>query len=109
MADALHPKTLTHARLRRAQGDTVGAIAILESLIDAGDESDDLVDLYLALGGDSQRAHREPASPAERPAVAADPSALAATFRRELGPGGAAEKVRRLRGWLTRVQRQDRR
>ena len=105
MPDAPLPRTLTHARLRRAQGDTAGAIAIIETLIDAGDERDDLVELYLALGGDSQRAHREPELPAEQPAVAADLASLGKVFRRELESEDCAGRVLRLRQWLILIQR----
>ena len=108
MPDALHPKTLTHARLRRAQGDTRGAIAILEALIDAGAEDDELVQLYLALGGDSQRSHREPELASEEAAVPADLDTIAGRFRRELGRETGGQRVRRLQRWLSRVQRERR-
>ena len=105
MQEAPHPRTLTHARLRRAQGDIQGAIAILEALIDAGQGGEELVQLYLALGGDEQRVHREPALPAEDAPVGGSLDELCEQFRRELGCGSAAESVRRLERWLSRVRR----
>jgi hypothetical protein len=108
MPDVPHPRTLTHARLRRAQGDTRGAIEILESLIDAGDEGQELVHLYLALGGDTHRAHLEPELPHEEAPVPASLDTLADEFRRGLGSGGNSESIRRLQRWLTRIQRENR-
>ena len=108
MQNAPHPRTLTHARLRRTQGDTRGAIAILESLIDAGDEGQELVQLYLALGGDTHRAHQEPELPREETPVPASLDTLSDEFRRELGSGANSEGIRRLRRWLTRIRRENR-
>ena len=106
MSDAPHPQTLTHARLRRAQGDTRGAIAILEALIDAGDEGEELVQLYLALGGDEHRTHLEPELLAEQAPLPAGLDTLRQEFRRELGTGTRAESIRRLERWLLRVRRE---
>ncbi len=105
--EAPHPRTLTHARLRREQGDTKGAIAILEALIDAGRGDDELVDLYLALGGDEQRPHHEPELPAPQAPTATTPDVLRDRFRRELAPRARERSIRRLEGWLARVRRRD--
>ena len=105
MPDAPHPLTLTHARLRRAQGDIGGAIEILETLIDAGQEDQELVQLYLALGGDEQRTHREPTLPTPDAPVAADLDELSEQFRSALGRGTGAGRIQRLERWLSRVQR----
>jgi hypothetical protein len=100
-----HPLTLTHARLRRAQGDVRGAIEIVEAMIDTGNEADELWQLYLALGGERQRPHREVAlEPQERP-VASSSEDLAAAFRQALHPG-QDRRVERLEGWLRRLQRE---
>lgn len=107
MTDAPHPQTLTHARLRRAQGDTRGAIAILEALIDAGEEGEELVQLYLALGGDKHQPHFEPELVEEEAPQPAGLDALRREFRRELGPGTSGEGIRRLERWLTRVRREN--
>jgi len=106
MPEAPHPRTLTHARLRRAQGDTRGAVAILEALIDAGEEGDDLVRLYMALGGDRQRPHAEPEAVAEDAASPTEADALREAFRRELGPATPTRNIRRLQRWLMRVRRE---
>jgi len=107
MSDAPHPRTLTHARLRRAQGDTRGAIAILEALIDAGEEGEDLWQLYLVLGGDRYRPHSEPElAPVEepRPAGPAEIAEMATAFQSEPIRAPDVEKVRRLERWLTRMR-----
>ena len=107
MPDPPHPQTLTHARLRRAQGDTRGAIAILEALIDEGEEGEDLRQLYLALAGDEHGPHSEPEPASEEAPHPADLESLTAAFRRELGRGTGDESVRRLQRWLTRVRREN--
>ncbi len=107
MTDAPHPRTLTHARLRRAQGDTRGAIAILEALIDAGEEGSELRQLYRALGGDKHRSHFESELASEEAPHPAGLDELAEVFRRELGPGARDQSVRRLEHWLTRVRREN--
>ncbi len=102
-----HLPTLTHARLRRAQGDTRGAIAILETLIDDGEEGEELQQLYLALGGDKQRPHFEPVLTPEEARHPAGLDALTEEFRRELDPEAGEASVRRLERWLTRVRREN--
>ena len=107
MPDPPHPTTLTHARLRRAQGDTRGAIAILEWLIDEGGEGEELRQLYLALAGDKHGPHFEPELASEEAPRPAALKSLTEAFRRELGPGAGDESVRRLERWLTRVRREN--
>ena len=110
MPDVPHPRTLTHARLRRAQGDVRGAIAILEALIDAGDDGDELRTLYLALGGDGQRTHHEPDLAAAEDLRRPGPDELArlgAALRRESIPNSTAAKIRRLERWVTGIRRRD--
>ncbi len=107
MPEAPFPRTLTHARLRRAQGDTRGAIAILEALIDAGDESEELVDLYLALGGDTHRPYTEPEA-SSRPATRRlDAAALRAAFSGKQPQRDGHRSIRRLEDWLARLRRAD--
>ena len=108
MPDPPHPLTLTHARLRRAQGDARGAIAIVEAMIDAGGQDDELVELYIALGGDKHRAHQEPELPCEEAPLPTAVETLRRDFRRELGRETGAARVRRLERWLARVQRENR-
>ncbi|MCH7781260.1 MAG: hypothetical protein IH848_10460 [Acidobacteria bacterium] len=102
-----HPPTLTHARLRRAQGDTQGAIAILEALIDEGAGGEELRQLYLALAGDQPGPHFEPELASEEAPHPAALESLTAAFRRELDPRASDESVRRLERWLTRVRREN--
>jgi hypothetical protein len=106
MPDAPYPRTLTHARLRRAHGDTRGAIAILEALIDAGEEGEELQQLYLELGGDRQHPHFEPELVSEQARHPAGPGELTEVFRRELASRVANPSVRRLERWLRRIRRE---
>ncbi len=107
MPDPPHPRTLTHARLRRAHGDTRGAIAILEALIDEGEEGAELRQLYLALRGDKQRPHFEPELASEEAPHPAGLDVLTEVFRRELDPRATDQSVRRLERWLMRVRREN--
>jgi hypothetical protein len=84
----------------------MGAIAILESLIDAGDEGQELVQLYLALGGDTHRGHLEPELPHEEAPVPASLDTLPDEFRCGLDSGASSGSIRRLQRWLTRIQRE---
>ena len=105
-----HPRTLTHARLRRAQGDRRGALAILEALIDAGEEGDELWQLYLALGGDRHRTHHEPDLAAAEDVHRPEPAELAqlgAALRRESIPDSTAARIRRLERWAMEIRRRD--
>ena len=104
MGPELHPLTLTHARLRRSQGDVSGAIAILEAMIDAGEEGDELWRLYVALGGEAQRPHREPSLPREEAPSARDGAQLSRAFRKALGDPRADPRVARLRRWLDHIR-----
>ena len=51
MPEAPHPRTLTHARLRRAQGDIRGATAILEALIERGYTSSEKLAIFGGSNG----------------------------------------------------------
>ena len=106
MPDPLLPITLTHARLRRSQGDVRGAVRIVEALIDSGREDDEVWQLYLALGGARHRPHSEPrTAPVEGP-CAASPGDLAEAFRDALGGSAGDRRVRRLERWLGRIRSQ---
>lgn len=107
MSDAPHPRTLTHAKLRRAQGDTHAAIAILEALIDAGEEGDELWQLYLALGGETPRPYSEEVAGHREPRSEAAAADLAGVFRRALGRPARDPRVERLEGWLDRIRRRN--
>ena len=104
MDERLHPLTLTHARLRRAQGDVRGAIAIIEAMIDSGEEGDDLWRLYVTLGEETHKPHDEPRRSDEDPPLVAEAGQLAQVFRNALGTPGKDPRVDRLRRWLGRIQ-----
>jgi hypothetical protein len=99
--------TLTHARVRAAQGDVAGARRILVAML-ARDPEDPgarrlLADLAGSIDRDRVADADEPVAPAQ-PRGAAD---LAPQFRALLGGGRASARarIRRLERWLERVGR----
>ena len=104
--------TLTHARLRVAQGDLGGARAVLNAVIAHNPEDAEARRLLSELDGRSDGAVPSDggAPPVER--RAADATELTRRFREALRPvpggaGGAgrAARVRRLERWLARCPR----
>jgi len=103
----LHPLTLTHARIRAAQGDVRGARKILHAILRERPAEVEARELLAELAARPQVEREElrdvdPAAP-----VAAEAGRLAAPFRRALGrereaPG--ARRIRRLERWLERVR-----
>ncbi len=98
--------TVTHARLRAAQGDTAGARRILEAILARSPGRPDAVELLASLSSRPQQVSSDPGEIA-RPAapVPGEPSDLIARFRSELDGTGpsAAERIRRLEEWLAKV------
>ena len=99
------PLTLTHARLRRDQGDVRGAVAIVEALIDAGREDDELWRLYVSLGGARHRPRQASDEAQAAAPQAASPEALRERFSAALSGAGPRAKAERLRRWLARIRR----
>jgi hypothetical protein len=99
------PWTLTHARLRAAQGDVQGARRIVDRVL-LDDPSDaEARQLLEDLRGRSDA----PAAPAREPAAPAapvgfDPRLEAPRFRRALGFPRDKETIARLERWLARIE-----
>ena len=102
----MHPLTVTHARIRAAQGDVEGARRILGAILAERPEHAAARELLAALADRTGAARDDQPPAALAPPVAGDVRHLAARFRRSLGraaepPSGA--RIRRLRRWLARV------
>jgi hypothetical protein len=98
--------TLTHARIRAAQGDVRGARSILERLLREQPAHAEARALLRSLASLAERDHHEEAGLEPAAPVAADPRRLAAPFRRALGrerDAAGASRIRRLERWLERV------
>lgn len=99
--------TLTHARLRIAQGDLRSARRVLRSIPEHSPHHREAQDLLRSIAGRADRAERPPADEAPEPRRAAGAAELAGRFKAALGrrPVSDAErKIERLRAWLARVQ-----
>lgn len=97
--------TLTHARLRVAQGDVGGALRILRVILEVQPGHSEARTLLEQLEGRVAVAHTEPAeesAPAAVPAMADD---LTRRFRDALGDRRPSPRVERLFLWLARAQR----
>jgi len=97
--------TLTHARLRAAQGDVGGAVRILRMILEVQPGHPEARGLLTELEGREPVVHKEPAEdPAEAvmPATAGD---LAGRFRETLGARRRNASVDRLSQWLERANR----
>jgi hypothetical protein len=97
--------TLTHARLRAAQGDIGGAARILRVILEVQPAHREARELLDEITGRVAVRHEEPA---ERPAAEIVPAAagdLAGQFRDALGGNRRRIRVERLSRWLQRMQR----
>jgi len=97
--------TLTHARLRAAQGDVGGAARILRVILEVQPAHREARELLDEITGRVAVVHAEPA---EEPAVAVVPANagdLARHFRHALGENRRSARMERLSLWLARTQR----
>lgn len=97
--------TLTHAKLRAAQGDVAGAARILRVILQVQPGHDEASAFLAEIENRIAVAHTEPlevASEAVTPATAGD---LTLRFREALDPRRPSGRVRRLALWLERAQR----
>lgn len=96
--------TLTHARLRAAQGDVAGAKRILRVILDVQPGHDEARALLARIEhqGAVQRPESEEA--ALEPATAASAGDLAAAFRGALSQSESHPGVMRLSRWLRLVE-----
>jgi hypothetical protein len=98
--------TLTHARLRAAQGDVSGAVRILRVIVGAEPTHDEARRLLDELQGRPNRAAVEPEAPPLAERAAARASELAGRFRETIGgvaPPDAGTRRERLSRWLVRA------
>jgi hypothetical protein len=98
--------TLTHARLRAAQGDVGGAARILRVILEVQPAHREARELLDEITGRTAVPHAEPA---ERPPTEVVPAAagdLAGQFRKALGASRRPRaRVERLSLWLQKLQR----
>ena len=97
--------TLTHAKLRAAQGDVRGAVRILRVILDVQPEHHEARGFLEEIENRLAVAHTEPledAADAATPATAGD---LTRRFRDALDARGSSAQVQRLSLWLERTRR----
>jgi hypothetical protein len=100
--------TLTHARLRAAQGDIAGARRLLHILLRRRPDDREARALLERLSGASDRGAAEPPDETLEPPEPAEAASLAASFRTALGiegrPLSRRKKAERLRVLLERIR-----
>ena len=97
--------TLTHARLRVAQGDVGGAVRILRVILEVQPGHSEARDLLDHLEGRVEVVHTEPAEEPAPAAVSAMAGDLTRRFRDALRERRPSSRVLRLSLWLARTQR----
>lgn len=97
--------TLTHARLRVAQGDLSAAREILLALLASEPDNGEAQRLLDGLAGRYERPYDSPAEDPPLPPQAGNPRELARTFQalRRDPASTRARKIRRLRDWASRI------
>ena len=96
--------TLTHARLRVAQGDIGGAVRILRVILDVQPEHGDARTRLAEIENRVSVAHREPGPPKADPVSPSTAGELKNRFRAALGGERRSTVVLLLRKWLAGVQ-----
>ena len=97
--------TLTHARLRAAQGDVGGAVRILRVILEVQPGHHEARRLLGELEGRVAVVHKEPAEESAAAVIPATAGDLTRRFRDALGGRGPSTRVERLFLWLERTQR----
>ena len=97
--------TLTHARLRAAQGDVGGALRILRVILAVQPDHEEAQALLNEIEGRAHVTHTEPEGAAAEPVRSATAEGLSGRFRDALGRSGGHAPVDRLTRWLERTQR----
>jgi hypothetical protein len=97
--------TLTHARLRAAQGDVPGAVRILRVILEVQPWHHEARAFLEAIANRPAAPHSEPVPAIADEATPATAQDLALRFREALGSGLSDPRVQRLSSWLERVQR----
>lgn len=97
--------TLTHARLRIAQGDFGGAVRILRVILSVQPEHDEARALLAEIEGRVSVRHAEPEGQPADPVKSATAGDLSGRFREAFSSPGGSAPVDRLSRWLERVRR----
>jgi len=97
--------TLTHAKLRAAQGDVGGAARILRVILEVQPEHREARGLLGEIEGRAAVVHKEPAEDPAEAVLPATTEGLSRRFRDALEGPGASAPVVRLRLWLERIRR----
>ena len=97
--------TLTHARLRAAQGDVDGAVRILRVILDVQPGHDEARALLAEIEDRVGVVHKEPTEDLAEAVMPATAQGLTRRFRDALGGSGRSARIERLFLWLERTQR----
>ena len=105
MPDELMPSTVTHARLRAAQGDFAGAREVLRTVLDRSPDDAAALRLMAELTGRRDSARQTTTSEVEGPRVEASAATLSSRFTEALNPAAARRRARqRLQALLDRIE-----
>lgn len=96
--------TLTHAKLRAAQGDVVGAVRILRVILEVQPGHDEARRFLAEIENRLPVAHTEPHEVAAEAVTAAKAADLTLRFRNALDTRRPSLRIRRLSSWLERIQ-----
>jgi len=97
--------TLTHARLRAAQGDVGGAVRILRVILTVQPEHDEARAMLAKIEGRVNVSHREPEGLKAGPVEGATAHDLKRRFRDALESNEPSGPAGRLARWLERTKR----
>jgi hypothetical protein len=97
--------TLTHARLRAAQGDFGGALRILHVILEVQPGHHEARELLAEIEDRVAVVHKEPVEPEAAAVTPATVGGLTRRFREELGVGGRHAGVDALVQWLELIRR----
>jgi hypothetical protein len=96
--------TLTHARVRAAQGDVGGAVRILKVILSVQPGHDEARELLAQLEHSVEAPHHEPEPKAPEPVRPAEASDLKQRFRDALHDRKASPAIERMSRWLARAE-----
>jgi hypothetical protein len=107
-ADAPHGEplaTLTHARLRIAQGDMRGARALLREILDRRGTDPEAEELLRRIAGRADSATASEREESLNPPEPGDPASLGGDFRLFFSDSGGGRRaaIERLEQWLNRI------
>jgi len=97
--------TLTHARLRAAQGDVFGAVRILRVILEVQPGHHEARGFLAEIENRRPAAHAEPLEVAAEAVTSATAGDLTLRFREALDAPRRSPRIRRLTSWLERMQR----